>query len=166
MKRDLADRINRIADRQPLEQFSAASFGLLAREHSLPYDLEFDHAERSFDAQDQLVIQVIQVVDLLFVGNERPEDLAHLQQSTPVFIRAGQPRYVSAANDSDLSQCNRAENTLESFPTSGRHARTKPQVTIDNLHLLPAQHAHPLGHGVLQVLAFLILPDLFLAGLA
>jgi hypothetical protein len=64
MKSDLVQSVNRIADRQPLEQFTAACFGLLASEHSLPYDLEFDYAERSFDAQHQLVIEVIQIVDL------------------------------------------------------------------------------------------------------
>src|SRR5690348_15491526 len=89
MKSDLADSVNSVANWEPLEQFSAACLRLLTREHSLPYDLEFDYAERSLDAQHQLVIEIIQIVDLLLVGNQGSEDLAHLQQSTPVFVRAG-----------------------------------------------------------------------------
>ena len=87
MKSNLPHSVNSIADWQPLEQFTAACLGLLAREHSLPYDLEFYYAERSFDTQHQLIIEIIQIVDLLLVGNERSEDLTHFQQSAPVFVR-------------------------------------------------------------------------------
>src|SRR5215472_5852567 len=36
---------------------------------------------------------------------------------------------------------------------------------MDDLHLIPAQCTHPFGHGILQVLTFLILPYLLVAGL-
>ena len=39
------------------------------------------------------------------------------------------------------------------------------QIAVDDLHLLPAQGTHALGHVILKKLAFLILSDLFLAGL-
>src|SRR5689334_24670327 len=71
MKSDLAQRVNSVAYRQSLEQFATTCLGLLAGEHSLPYHLEFDYAERSFDAQHQLIIEIIQIIDLLLVGNER-----------------------------------------------------------------------------------------------
>src|SRR5262245_6341893 len=89
MQDGLTERVEGVPDREPFEQLAAARLGLLAREHSLPYDLQFDYAECSFDAQHQLVIEIIQIVDLLLVGNQGSEDLAHLQQSTPVFVRAG-----------------------------------------------------------------------------
>src|SRR5215831_10801978 len=87
MKSDLAQSVNTIADRQPLEQFTAACLGLLAREHSLPYDLEFDYAERSFDAQHQLIIEVIQIVDLLLVGNQGAEDLKDFHRHQSLSVR-------------------------------------------------------------------------------
>src|ERR1051326_5464270 len=89
VKGDFAQDINSVAYRQPLEQFATARLGFLAGEHSLPYHLEFDYAKRSFDTQHQLVIEIIQIVDLLLVGNEGSEDLTHFQQSAPVFVRAG-----------------------------------------------------------------------------
>src|SRR5215467_13029262 len=69
MKSDLARRVNSVAYRQPLEQFATACLGLLAGEHSLPYYLEFDYAERSFYTQHQLIVEIIQIIDLLLVGN-------------------------------------------------------------------------------------------------
>ena len=78
-----------IPNREPFEQFAAARFGLLPRQQSLAYDLEFDHAECPFDAQHQLIVEIIQIVDLLLVGDKRSKDLTHLQQPTPVFVGAG-----------------------------------------------------------------------------
>src|SRR5215469_7186293 len=74
MKSDFAQGVDSVACRQPLEQFATACLGLLAGEHSLPYHLEFDYAEGSFDTQHQLIIEIIQIVDLLLVGNEGTED--------------------------------------------------------------------------------------------
>jgi hypothetical protein len=45
----------------------------LARREPLPKDLPFDDAECALDSEDQLVIEIIQVVDLLLVGDERPK---------------------------------------------------------------------------------------------
>ena len=35
--------------------------------------------------------QILQIIDLLVVGDQCSKDLTHLQQSAPVFVRAGQP---------------------------------------------------------------------------
>ena len=78
MKSNLPQSINSIADRQPLEQFTAACLGLLAREHSLPYDLEFYYTKRSFDTQHQLIVEIIQIVDLLLVSDKRSLSLIHI----------------------------------------------------------------------------------------
>src|SRR5215469_12269672 len=79
MKHNLTHRVSGISHREPFEQFATACFGLLPGQQSLAYDLEFDHAERPFDAQHQLIIEIIQIVDLLLVHDERSKDLAHLQ---------------------------------------------------------------------------------------
>src|SRR5215831_17618632 len=84
MKHDLSQRITAIADGEPLEKFAAAGFGLLARLQPLAYDLQFDDTERPFDAQHQLIVEVIQIIDLLLVGDEGSKDLANFQQTAPV----------------------------------------------------------------------------------
>ena len=56
---DLTRGVKGIPDRQPFEQFAAAGFGLLPCQHSLADDLEFDDAECSFDAQHQLIVEII-----------------------------------------------------------------------------------------------------------
>src|SRR6516225_3792297 len=89
MKRNLTHGVPGIPNRESFEQFAAARFGLLSRQQSLAYDLEFDDAECSFDAQHQLIVEIIQIVDLLLVSDKRSKDLANLQQPTPVFVRAG-----------------------------------------------------------------------------
>src|ERR1700758_3021734 len=115
MKHNLTDGVSGIPNRQPLEEFAAARFRLLPRQQSLAYDLELDDAERSFDAQHQLVVEIIQIVDLLLVSDKRSKDLTNLQQPTPISVRAGQPRYLSAADDANFSQCHQAEHPLEAF---------------------------------------------------
>src|SRR6266568_4836751 len=59
MQNDLTQRVKRIPDRESFEQLAAARFRLLPRLESLPKNLQFDDAERSFDAQHQLVIEII-----------------------------------------------------------------------------------------------------------
>ncbi len=99
MKNDLAHGVPDITDRKSLKQLSAACFRLLARLQSLPKDLKLDDAEGPFDAQDQLVVEIVQIVDLLLVGDQGSKNLAHLQQTTPVFVRARQSRGLSTADD-------------------------------------------------------------------
>src|SRR3954447_449304 len=83
MKRNLPHSITAIADREPLEELAAARFGLLSRMQPLAYDLQFDDAERPFDAQHQLIVEIVQIIDLLLIGDEGTKDLAHFQQTAP-----------------------------------------------------------------------------------
>jgi hypothetical protein len=105
MKDHLAQGVPYIADRKPLEQLTSASFGLLARLESLSKNLQLYHAEGPLNFKHQLVIEIIQVVNLLLVGDEGSKNLAHLQQPAPVFVRAGQPR--------DLPGCPRFRRPLK-----------------------------------------------------
>src|SRR6516162_6596693 len=59
MKRNLTHGVSGISNRESFEQFAATRFRLLARQQSLAYDLEFHDAERSFDAQHQLIVEII-----------------------------------------------------------------------------------------------------------
>src|ERR1700756_3161281 len=89
MKRNLTHGVSGIPNREPFEQLPRRAFNLLPRQQSLAYDLEFHDAERSFDAQYQLIVEIIQIVDLLLVSDKCSKDLTNLQQPTPVFVGAG-----------------------------------------------------------------------------
>src|SRR6202007_2150744 len=89
MKRNLTHGVSSVPTLGPFKRFAAARLGPLPRQQSLAYDLEFHDAERSFDAQHQLIAEIIQIVDLLLVSDKRSKDLTNLQQPTPVFVRAG-----------------------------------------------------------------------------
>src|SRR5712692_4436710 len=102
MKIDLTHGIPGVSYWKPLEQFPTARFGLLSCLQSLPKDLQFDDAQRSLDAQDQLVIEIIQIIDLLLISDQSSKNLAHLQQPAPVFVCPGQPLDLPAADDSHL----------------------------------------------------------------
>src|SRR5215470_12881079 len=102
MKDNLAQGVSHIAHRKALEQFPPARFAFLARLEPLPKNLQFYNAERPLNAQDQLIIEIVQVVDLLLVGDQGSKNLAHFQQPAPVFVRARQPRDLPAAHDSHL----------------------------------------------------------------
>jgi transposase len=58
------------------------------------------------------------------------------------------------------------EDAFKSFAAGRSDAGAVSEIGIDNLHGLPAQAVHPLGHVILKTLALLVLPHLFLAGLA
>src|SRR4051812_8620999 len=60
MKYNLAHFVQHIADRESLEQLTAARFRFLTRLHSLPQNLQFDDAERSLNAEYKLIVQRIQ----------------------------------------------------------------------------------------------------------
>src|SRR5262249_35003157 len=89
MKRNLTHGVSGIPNREAFAQFPAALLSRAPRQQSLAYDFEFHDAERSFDAQHQLIVEIIQIVDLLLVRDQRSKDLTNLQQPTPVFVRAG-----------------------------------------------------------------------------
>src|SRR3977135_2090893 len=76
MKHDLTHGVAGIPNRKPFEQFAEGRFGLLSRQQSLAYDLELDDAECPFDAQHQLIVEIIQLVDLLLVSDYRAKDMA------------------------------------------------------------------------------------------
>jgi hypothetical protein len=89
MKHNVACGVANIPDRKPLEQFTAPSFGLLTVLKSLPENLQLDDTQCSLDAQDQLIIEIIQVINLLLVSDEGAKNLANLQKPAPVLVRAG-----------------------------------------------------------------------------
>ncbi len=85
---DLAQRVRDITRRQNSAEL--ATFGLFfaALLQAELQGLELDHAQRSLDAQHQLVVQTIQVIEVLRIGDQGIEDLTQLDQLTPVLVGA------------------------------------------------------------------------------
>ena len=103
MLNNLAGCILYIADRKPLEQLTAARFGFLPCLHTLPKNFQLDNTQCSFDTQHQLIIQITQIVNLLFVSDEGSKNLAHFNKPAPILVRTGQPRDFTANDDSHLA---------------------------------------------------------------
>jgi len=69
----------------------------------LSQHLQLDDTQCPLDPQNQLIIQVIQVIDLLLVADERAEDLADLDKAAPILVRAGEPGDLATDDDAHLA---------------------------------------------------------------
>ena len=65
---------------------------------TLPKNFQFDDTQCSFDAQHEQIVEVTQIVNLLFVSDEGSKNLAYFNKPAPILVRAGQARDF-AAND-------------------------------------------------------------------
>jgi len=132
------------------------------REQPLPEHLELDDAERSFDAEHQLVVERREVVELVPVADQGVEDLAGLAQAAPVFVGARQPRRLAADDDSDLAQRGGGEHPLESLSRGGREACARSEVVVDDVDAFPSEHARAFDQRVLQLTTLAVVLDLLL----
>ena len=85
---DLAVSVAKISDRKPFVQLAAPGFRLLAFQKSLPKDFQLDDTQCSLDAEDQLIVQIVQVINLLVIADEGAKNLANLQKTAPILVRA------------------------------------------------------------------------------
>jgi hypothetical protein len=130
-------------------QFRAACFGLLARLQSLPKDLKLDDAEGPFHAKDQLVVEIVQIVDLLLVGDQGSKNLAHLQQTTPVFVRARQSRGLSTEPAPRLAtSTRRRQHEIQSIDVYCRDDNKESQ----RLQYEVAERIHALGWKEVEII--------------
>src|SRR5271165_6297979 len=145
MQANLTCEIPSVADRQPLEQLAAARFRFLACLHPLPKDLQFDNAERPFDSQHQLVIKVIQIVDLLLVGDPKSRS-HHTQTLTQPILASLLPPPVAVPRASLLTPARlHGHNRLPtrgSLQTAVSDAprSTEPTCTLTVFGAHPIQH--------------------------
>src|SRR5712672_4753035 len=86
MQRYLTVCILYIADRKPLEQLTAARFGFLPCLHPLAQNFQLDDTQCSFDTQHQLIVQITQIVNLLFVSDEGFKNLTDFEKPAPILV--------------------------------------------------------------------------------
>jgi hypothetical protein len=91
---------------------------------------ESDHAQRALDAQHQLVVQSIQVIEILGVGDQGVEDLAQFQQVRPILVGARQPRELAAEHETHLAEGDTRQELPETRARSRAAGRARSQVTL------------------------------------
>ena len=70
---------------------------------TLPKNFQFDDTQCSFDAQHEQIVEVTQIVNLLFVSDEGSENLAHFNKPAPILVRTGHARDFAANDDPYLA---------------------------------------------------------------
>ena len=68
-----------------------ARLGLLSRLHPLPENFQLDDTQCSFNTQHRLIIQVTQIVNLLFVSDEGSKNPADFDKPAPILVGTGKP---------------------------------------------------------------------------
>ena len=143
--------------RQASEQLSPPGFGQQPLPHAALQYLELHHTERPLDTEHQLIIQQVDIVELLLVANKRAEELTDLQQLTPVFVVARQPRELATEDDPDFGQRHLTDQLFEPRPPPATGRRADAQVGVEDLHLRPPHRPRPISERILQPLTFKIL---------
>ena len=118
-------------------------------------------AHRAFHPQEQPVVEVVRIVQAVFVENQRLAQGADLQQAMPVGAVARQARDFQPQDDPRPAQTHLRDEFLKPFPVGGVRPRLT-QVAVDHVDALhrPAQRHGPLAQGILAFRAFRILKDL------
>jgi hypothetical protein len=88
---DLTVEVVDVSDRQRQAQLAATGGRLLRLLHTLAQDVQLDRGHRAFEAEQELVVEVAQVVDTIGVGDEGVGHLAELQQPLEVGGVSRQP---------------------------------------------------------------------------
>jgi hypothetical protein len=77
-----------IARGQDTAEFTARGLGLASLLHAQLQRPELQHAKGPLDAEQQLIVEPVQVVDVVGIADERVEHAAQLHQMAPVFVGA------------------------------------------------------------------------------
>ena len=154
-------------DRQRGTQLAALGGGPLGRLQPPGHDVQLRLAHRGFQAQDQPVVEIRQVVDPVAVDEQRTGQPGHLRQPGQVRVRAAQPGDLQPEHRPDLAQAHPRHQLPESL-TVRRRRPGQAQVPVDHLHILacPAQRHRGVGQRVLPQRRLGVLADLHQGGLA
>jgi len=80
--------VHHVARRQHAPEFTTPGLGLAALLHAQLQRAELQHAQGAFDAEQQLIVEPVQVVEVVGVADEGVEHAAQLHQVTPVLVGA------------------------------------------------------------------------------
>jgi hypothetical protein len=128
--------------------------------------VQFRFRHRSFQPQQQAVIELGRIIDPIGVGNKRIEQRADLQKLMPIAARSGQPRHLNPENQPDIAEADFRHQSLKTKPPLDAGTGTA-QIVIDHDNSLPrpAEMERPIDQRILQPCRFLVTLDLLNRGL-
>jgi hypothetical protein len=123
--------------------------------------MQFRFAHRSFETQQETIIEVCWIIHAVFIKNERVGQSADLQQPVPVGGVSRQAGNFQAQHDASFAQADFGNQLLKPFPIHSRGAGL-PEIGVDDDDVLhgPAQGDGMLAQTVLSLGAFGIFKNL------
>jgi hypothetical protein len=129
--------------------------------------MEFGLGHRALQPEEQTVVVLPGIVQPIEVGDESAMQRAELQQLIPVPAGTGQSRHLNTEHETDVPECDRADQLLKALPVLGGRTR-HPEVTVDDLDAIggPAKLHRLLPQAVLQASRLSMFEHLALGRLA
>ena len=144
-------------------QIAPGGLELEGLDGSLAQQRQLHLRHRALHAQQQPVVDAARVIDAVFVDDDAAHQRAELQQRVPVAAVARQARGLDGDHGADLAAADRRQQPLEARASdaTGGHA----EVIVDHHDLGPAEHARPIGQGVLASTTLVVVAQLIGGGL-
>ncbi len=150
-----------VADRQRGAQLAALRGRPLRRLQPARHDVQLRGGHRRFQAEQQLVVEVGQVVDPVRVDEQRVRQPGQFRQPGQVRVRPAQPGDLQPEDRPDLAQTQPGHQMAKPLPAP-RRGPGQPQIRVDHLHVRsrPAQLHRCVPQGVLAQRRLGVLPEL------
>src|SRR5271169_2350423 len=140
------------------EQFPAAGLLLERLVGALAQDRQLHLAHGPFHAEEKAVVGEARIVDAVFVGDQRPDEAAELQQRVPIAPIAGQTRSLDRHHGSDAALADRRQELLE--PRTGDAGAGTAEIVVDDADGGPAELPGALDEPILSAAALDVVEDL------
>ena len=128
--------------------------------------MQLGFAHRSFEAEQEPVVEARWIVDAILVEDQRVGERADLQQAMPVGVVPCQARDLQPHDDARVAHAHLGDQPLKAFPPGCRRARLALIVVDDdNLLVAPAECDGATAQRVLAFRALDVLEDLPHGGL-
>src|SRR5512143_1051159 len=129
--------------------------------------MQFSLAHDPGQTEQQTVVVGTRIIEPLVIGNEDTEERTQFEQLVPIAIVAGQTRGIQADHQACIAQSDFGDQLLEALAI-GSPGAGFAEILVNDVDPItwPAQPGGPVHQVVLQVRAFLMMPDLIHRGLA
>ena len=125
----------------------------------MPQQVQLELAHRSFEAQQEPIIEDARIVDAIWIDHESAYQAAEFDEMMPVSTVTCQARSLNAKQGANLSRADFRNQMLESGAFHLAGPRTS-KILVDYLDLLEAQLPSVVGQAILPALAFLVVNHL------
>src|SRR5580693_1335579 len=124
-------------------------------------DVKLGFAHRSFQTEQQTVVEVRRIVHTIFIEDQRIGQRADLKQSMPISIVPRQTRDFQSHDDACAAHAHVSDKLLKTFAPGGRRARfSLIAIDDDDLTFMPAECDRSAAQCVLTLRALDVLDDL------